>query len=161
MPASEIDDIFASSKGKGKGKGIPTPQPVTVASSSKTSISKGSGKLAAKEKSTHQKKPPSGEDGKPLRKQKTAETVVDPSLRLSSKSSTPAPKFTSEKASKKRKRANEDEQRFKDSRGSGPSMSPMVAMCSTCHTMAIRAQNRGRVSHLQRRRARYHRSGWG
>lgn len=150
MPASDIDSIFASSKGKGKAKlaSEPLPSPSAPAANSKTANQKKRKRIDAG-RSEQQSAP----------KRKAAETVVDPSLRLSAKASAPATKPASDKLSKKRKKADEAEERFKDSRGTRPSMSSVVIMCASRHDTTVRTPDRRRFSHIQGERARYYGSG--
>jgi hypothetical protein len=112
MPTSEIDDIFSA---KGKAKAIePTPLP------------------SVKEKKKKRKDRPSTSDNpkeigqtselKTLKKRPLPETIVDPSLKSSSSSKRPksdAP-VSSQREKVYHETHKEDEDRFKDSRGSGP-----------------------------------------
>ncbi|KAI0735289.1 hypothetical protein C8Q76DRAFT_711736 [Earliella scabrosa] len=130
MPVSEIDAIFAS---KGKPSVAPTPK----ASSSSSLLSekkkkkkkdkdKGKGKEKDSEKSAKRKRDDDDEqDAAPSRppKRQVPETVFDPSASLpSAKKSKPlkADKSAAVTKVKKPKKDREEEQRFKDSRGTGP-----------------------------------------
>ncbi|KAI0335417.1 hypothetical protein GY45DRAFT_1366983 [Cubamyces sp. BRFM 1775] len=125
MPASEIDEIFAS-----KGKASSAPQ--LVASSSSSSQPTDKKKKKKKDKSAKRKRddadadpePEAAPPSKPV-KRKVPETVFDPSAALpSAKESKPrkADKAAVSAAAKpkKPKLDREEEQRFKDSRGTGP-----------------------------------------
>lgn len=161
MPASEIDDIFAS-----KGKAIYSSLPADAPKKKK--------KKAKKTNEAQEQPPPSTKrkrndhestDEHTSIKRRVPETVLDPSVQLAaplkgnsksdtSKSSRPRPSI-------KARPVKEDEERFKDSRGTGPSMSSLVNVSfSSCNLLASRAENRGRFSHLQRRRARHHGARW-
>ncbi|KAH9946785.1 hypothetical protein B0H21DRAFT_693024 [Amylocystis lapponica] len=115
MPASEIDDIFASSKGK--------KAPVPLISQPSTSQSPSS-KKKKKDARLKRKRDSDAEDG-PSDKQpgkcRVPETILDPSasLPISSKAKpVTIPKATSS-ALKTKKVERDAEQRFKDSRGTG------------------------------------------
>ncbi|KAH8100629.1 hypothetical protein BXZ70DRAFT_1000326 [Cristinia sonorae] len=115
---ADIDSIFASSKGKAKL----APQPQIV-DKEKPRSKKSVGKPTPV---TQKKQPP--QTASP----KKPQTVVDPSLRLSSsKPSTSNP----DKPSKKRKKTDEDEERFKDSRGSGPK--PIINIIPTANSIGF------------------------
>jgi hypothetical protein len=119
MPASEIDDIFAA---KGKSKAIElVPLP------------------SAKKKKKKKDRPPTSDqtkeisrssESKSLKKRPLPETVVDPSLKSSSTSK--RPKLDTPVSSQREKiyheTHKEDEDRFKDSRGSGPSTFHLVLL---------------------------------
>ncbi|OCH96517.1 hypothetical protein OBBRIDRAFT_809026 [Obba rivulosa] len=107
MPASEIDDIFAS-----KGQGVPaTPTPSSSVPPKKKK----------KDRGAKRKREPEPEDdapSKPPAKRPAPETVLDPSVRPAA--AAPRPPKALAAASKKRPKAGrEDEERFKDSRGAG------------------------------------------
>ena len=139
MPVSEIDAIFAS-------KGKPSVPPTPKASSSSSLLSekkkkkkkdkdKGKGKEKDSEKSAKRKRDDDDEEdaapSKPPKRQ-VPETVFDPSASLpSAKKSKPlkADKSAAVTKVKKPKKDREEEQRFKDSRGTGP------RMCSACLSM--------------------------
>jgi hypothetical protein len=107
MPKSEIDDIFAS---KGKAKAI---QP--VASSSTASKRR-------RRKDKEKKLEAANIDNEPITKKRPApETVVDPSTQIPSAKRAKVASATSKKPSKQVS-SKHDEDRFKDSRGSGPRM---------------------------------------
>ncbi|KIM85372.1 hypothetical protein PILCRDRAFT_817378 [Piloderma croceum F 1598] len=104
MPKSEIDDIFAS---KGKAKAI---QPVASSSTaSKRKKKKDKGKKRGLEAANE-----------PMTKKRPApETVVDPSTQIPSAKRAKVAITTSKKPGKQDS-SKDDEDRFKDSRGSGP-----------------------------------------
>ncbi|KAK7058832.1 hypothetical protein VNI00_001456 [Paramarasmius palmivorus] len=108
MAKSEIDDIFAS---KGKGKAPPVPSTNSELSSEASSSKAKSGK---KRKRKHEASTPLVSS--------TAETVVDPSAQVPSAKRQKADKKVKEIKSKPDKPATvrEDEEKFKDSRGTGP-----------------------------------------
>jgi len=113
MAKSEIDDIFAS---KGKAKAI---QPVasSSAASKRKDKEKKRGVNAAKD------------DNKPMMTKRPApETVFDPSTQIHSTKRAKVASTTSKKLSKpgKHDKGKDDEDRFKDSRGSGPRMLPSL-----------------------------------
>ncbi|KAG0709013.1 hypothetical protein DFH29DRAFT_1075375 [Suillus ampliporus] len=91
MPTSEIDDIFAA-KGKAKAVELVVPLP------------------SVKEKKSQS----------PLKKRPLPETVVDPSLKSSTSSKRPKMDASSHHEKTSHETRKEDEDRFKDSRGSGP-----------------------------------------
>ena len=159
MTRSEIDDIFAATK-----KGAPS-QATSVASTSKAPEKKTQSQQKRKRKvaaeSTLDEKQLSSQSAK----RKAPETVLDPSVHVAAplakrvkghKADRPA------EVKKKTKADREEEQRFKDSRGTGPSMSlvTVTALYFLCNIFRRRAQNRGGVLDLQGGRARYHRPGW-
>ena len=120
MPASEIDDIFAS---KGKGKSL------AAASSSSSALlleKKKKKKKEGKEKSAKRKREDNaGEDAAPKPpKRQVPETVFDPSSSLSSSKKSQAGKAdkpaTNAAKPMRPKMDREEEARFKDSRGTGP-----------------------------------------
>ncbi len=117
MPASEIDDIFAA-----KGKFNPTP-----------STSKLQDPASKKEKKQKKRKRAAQVQADQQPPSRTApETVIDPSLRLSVPTKQRAkPEADDQPEKKRRKSQTEDEERFKDSKGTGPSMfSPVdVPIC--------------------------------
>ncbi|CAL1696054.1 unnamed protein product [Somion occarium] len=123
MPASEIDDIFAS---KGKAKAVP----LAGSSSSKPTDSKKKKKKGKKEqqkavgKRKREDEEPDVEKGARTTKLKVPETVIDPSAHLAvpskGKSKGDAASTARPLPSKKPRPDKEDEERFKDSRGSGP-----------------------------------------
>ncbi|EEB97719.1 hypothetical protein MPER_02907 [Moniliophthora perniciosa FA553] len=104
MANSEIDDIFAS---KGKAKAAPPPSTSFEASSSKSKSEK-------KRKRKH--------EASTTPASSTAETIVDPSAQLSSSKRQKIDKKVKESKSKSDKLdpVREDEENFKDSRGTGP-----------------------------------------
>jgi len=117
MPASEIDDIFASSKGKARAPHPPQPSTSTALPPKKK-----------KSKVLKRRRDVDDEDEldsqpKTLTKSRVPETIVDPSEGLTaSNSNHPQPPKVSQSTKappKKRKVEREAEQRFKDSRGSG------------------------------------------
>jgi hypothetical protein len=120
MPKSEIDDIFASSKSKGKAllEPVASTSSATLDGSAKSKKKSKKRKLAELEEAT----PPITPAKKTTTKATVPETVVDSSLR---------PKKTKTKEvsqPQKKKKATkgdkEDEEKFKDSRGSGPRTNP-------------------------------------
>ncbi|THH02916.1 hypothetical protein EW026_g63 [Hermanssonia centrifuga] len=106
MPASEIDDIFAA-----KGKFNPTP-----------STSKLQDPASKKEKKQKKRKRAAQVQADQQPPSRTApETVIDPSLRLSVPTKQRAkPEADDQPEKKRRKSQTEDEERFKDSKGTGP-----------------------------------------
>ncbi|PSR85868.1 hypothetical protein PHLCEN_2v5344 [Hermanssonia centrifuga] len=145
MPASEIDDIFAA-----KGKVNPTP-----------STSKLPDPASNKEKKQKKRKRAAqvqADQQPPIRT--APETVIDPSLRLSVPTKQRAkPEADDQPEKKRRKSQKEDEERFKDSRGTGPSMfSPVDVPICLYHAVPPRAQDRGRILNIQRGRTWHHRS---
>ena len=174
MPASEIDDIFAS-------KGKAPPAVVPSSSSQPADAKKKKQKKAKKSSEQAQEQPPSSVSSTKRKrddhesttpkvehtaKRRVPETVLDPSAQLAAPSkgkSKPETSNTSSRPrpSKKARPEKEDQERFKDSRGTGPSMSSLVNLSFfSCNSVASRAQNRGRLPHLQIRRTRHHRVGW-
>ncbi|KAM5535361.1 hypothetical protein V8D89_010883 [Ganoderma adspersum] len=125
MSTSEIDVIFAS-------KGRPPPSTPSTASSSSSLLSDKAKKTKKKRKTKDEDKPLKRKrretDDFPappkLAKRKVPETVFDPSVALPSANQGKTAK--AEKSgvnavkSKKPKKAREEEDRFKDSRGAGP-----------------------------------------
>ncbi|RXW24800.1 hypothetical protein EST38_g1065 [Candolleomyces aberdarensis] len=110
---SEIDAIFAS-KGKARAKAI-DPQPAE-APALKPSKKK---KKAKKNKSDPQ---PVTEDAPATSKKRPApETIVDPSVQISQKrQKTELPSEQGAKQKSKPKKNKEEEEAFRDSRGTGP-----------------------------------------
>ncbi|KIJ68294.1 hypothetical protein HYDPIDRAFT_106468 [Hydnomerulius pinastri MD-312] len=117
MPASEIDDIFAS---KGKTKAI-SPAEVAPSLPEKKKKKKKDKKLSAP---AEQIKPssskPAPSEPKSSKKRAAPETVVDPSVQSvpQKRIKSDAPSNISKTSSKDK--SKEDEERFRDSRGSGP-----------------------------------------
>ncbi|KII93229.1 hypothetical protein PLICRDRAFT_100395 [Plicaturopsis crispa FD-325 SS-3] len=117
MPISEIDDIF--SKGKGKAKAPPP-----VASTSALPADHKKKKDKKKKKSQKSDEPAPIDPVQPERKKRPApETVIDPSTLMPA--AAPPPKRAKLDDAAKRKKvtksaSKEEEDRFKDSRGSGP-----------------------------------------
>lgn len=154
MPASEIDDIFASKKQGAAAKPVAGPSSSKAPAkqekkSSKKRKREAAGKSAAGEQSAEQ----------PAKK-RIPETVVDPSLQLVASSAKRSKQPKAERpaeAQKKAKVSREDEERFKDSRGTGPSMSltTVNGLNMPCNAFRRRAQNGGRLFHIQGGRARY------
>ncbi|KAH7343695.1 hypothetical protein B0J17DRAFT_643513 [Rhizoctonia solani] len=114
----EIDDIFSGkSAARGKSKTAepkPIPDPQTASKKKK----KKSKKVARPEAPTNDSvdqpiETPSASTGT---KRKAPETVVDPSLEVDSKSK----KAKSSKEGKKKAAVDSDDERFRDSRGTGP-----------------------------------------
>lgn len=113
MPTSEIDDIFAA---KGKAKAIElAPLPSAKKEKKKKKKDRPSTSDETKEISR-------SSESKSLKKRPLPETVVDPSLKSSSTSK--RTKLDTPVSSQREKiyheTRKEDEDRFKDSRGSGP-----------------------------------------
>ncbi|TBU35129.1 hypothetical protein BD311DRAFT_745623 [Dichomitus squalens] len=127
MPASEIDDIFAS-----KGKLPAAAPPKASSSSALLSDKKKKKKIKDKgevgDKPVRRKREDSNEDPAPSvpSKRKVPETVFDPSVTLPSTKSNKSKAPRVEKTeggvpkAKKAKKDREEEDRFKDSRGTGP-----------------------------------------
>lgn len=163
MGTSEIDDIFA-----GKRKSLPTS--ATASTSKAPEPSKKKKKTANKRKRESVVPPADGApDGtaddavveKPA-KRRVPETILDPSVHVAAASTTTKPPKAGRQPEvlKKHKKANkEDEQRFKDSRGTGPSRFPFAAhLVFFCNVIAVRAQDGGGLFDLQRGRTRHHRA---
>ncbi|EKM60950.1 uncharacterized protein PHACADRAFT_24178 [Phanerochaete carnosa HHB-10118-sp] len=120
MPASEIDDIFAASKEGATAKSAPQPstsQAPEKEKQKKKSVKKR--KRGAEGKSTADE----SESAEQPAKKRVPETVVDPSLQLAAslkkRSKQPKPEQLTETKNKP-KVDREEEERFKDSRGTGP-----------------------------------------
>ncbi|KAL6302216.1 hypothetical protein BKA93DRAFT_410636 [Sparassis latifolia] len=127
MPASEIDEIFAS---KGKSS---APKPSSSAPSTDTppKKTKKSGKRKREAKGETEVRDES--ESKKSTKRRVPETVLDPSARIAapatSNKSTKLQNIASGSAAKKKsKKAKEVEDRFKDSRGTGSSMSSLLTL---------------------------------
>lgn len=124
MPTSEIDDIFAA---KGKAKAVElAPLPSTKKEKKKKKKDRPSTSDETKEISR-------SSESKSLKKRPLPETVVDPSLKSSSTSK--RPKLDTPVSSQREKiyheTRKEDEDRFKDSRGSGPSKLHLVLLSNS------------------------------
>jgi hypothetical protein len=121
MPTSEIDDIFAA---KGKAKAVElAPLPSVKKEKKKKKKDRPSTSDETKEISR-------SSESKILKKRPLPETVVDPSFKSSSTSKRPkldAP-VTSQREKIHHETCKEDEDRFKDSRGSGPSKFHLVLL---------------------------------
>lgn len=159
MPASEIDDIFAS---KGKKSSLPVPS----TSSSQPPSEKL--KIRKKKKSPKQKdqvtnEQPTAEAEKSSKssatKRRIPETVLDPSAPAKTKGKPNAPSSeTSVPKAKKRKLGKDEEERFRDSRGTGPSMFSVMFLLVYLHdTLHFRKEDRGGFCYLQRGRTWYYR----
>ncbi|KAK7694542.1 hypothetical protein QCA50_001728 [Cerrena zonata] len=122
MPASEIDDIFAS---KGKATAPSSSQPADAPKKKK--------KKAKKITEAQEQAPPSAKrkrndhestDEHTSTKRRVPETVLDPSVQLAAplkgNSKSDTSKFSRPRPSIKARPVKEDEERFKDSRGTGP-----------------------------------------
>ncbi|KAG2350523.1 DUF1764-domain-containing protein [Suillus weaverae] len=109
MPTSEIDDIFAA---KGKAKAIELA-PLQSAKKEKKKKRKDRPSTSDQTKEISR-----SSDSKTLKKRQLPETVVDPSFKSSSSSK--RAKLDAPVSSQREKLHHEDEDRFKDSRGSGP-----------------------------------------
>ncbi|KAG1757420.1 hypothetical protein EDB19DRAFT_1657375 [Suillus lakei] len=115
MPTSEIDDIFAA---KGKAKAIElAPLPSVMEKKAKKKKRKDRPSTSDETKEINR-----SSNSKTLKKRPLPETVVDPSFKASSSSK--RPKLDASASSQREKTTHEtrkeDEDRFKDSRGSGP-----------------------------------------
>jgi len=167
MTRSEIDDIFAS---KGKSKAI--QQPISSSSA-----------LPGKKKQDKKRKRDSAQDtGSPLptsdlgeekeaksppKKRPAPETVIDPSTRILSAKLAKSDKSAGGRDAIKGRKTDgnsdkDNEERFKDSRGSGPRKlfnKSFLALCTT-NAKYARSQNRGRLGNLQGRRTRDWRQRW-
>ncbi|KAI0824278.1 hypothetical protein BC628DRAFT_460065 [Trametes gibbosa] len=124
MPASEIDDIFAAKRNA----------PAAAPAASSSSVSQALAKKRKKDKSAKRKRSLSDADDraeaepaptKPA-KRKVPETVFDPSATVGLPSAKESKTRKAEKPAvsvtkpAKIKKTREDEDRFKDSRGTGP-----------------------------------------
>lgn len=156
MPNSEIDDIFAA---KGKQKAVDPPEPPKASESVRKSKKKKGKRKRDLDEIEHISAVPEEKEPKrtkTLVKQRVPETVVDPSLAISSTQKSHKPAI---KPSKKEGKGD-DKDRFKDSRGTGSSMSLLVINLFTPReAIACRAHNRGWFYHLQRGRTRHIRTG--
>jgi len=158
MPASEIDDIFAS-KGKAKAKPASDPVPVAVADKKSKKIKKKrkAEQLdddAAAQSTSKAAKPkvavtvfsePSAEPARPSKKQKVAKTHLDATA-------------SSTKTSKKSSTAVDAS--FGDSRGIGPREQNIITCPMIAAYRSVRQNDRGRLEGLQGGRARNHRRWW-
>lgn len=155
MPVSEIDAIFAS-----KGKAAVAPPKPSSSSSAQPEQKKK--KKKDKEKAAKRKRDDADADdaapSKPPKRQ-VPETVFDPSAGLPSAKATKPAKVDKSASSvvkqKKPKKDREEEQRFKDSRGTGPRTLYIPRLRELLLTFVYRSNNRRRVLDLQRRRAGY------
>ena len=154
MPKSEIDDIFA---GKGRGKAGPP-----IAS---TSIIPPPPEKKKKKKDKKRKREEDGAsivapEAKAARKA-VPETIVDPSLGIASAASSakqPRPARVAESAPKVKKAktskadaSREGEERFKDSRGTGPRESRRHACSIRCVLALSQVGRRRKGSQFTRR----------
>lgn len=119
MPVSEIDDIFAA---KGKQKAKPPPP---VPSSSSLPDKKKSKKKKKKRDSTDKPADQGSLDKPPSQKKRPApETVVDPSTQILAakrpRTEPPSNVRTGKTVKAEGDKGKKDEDKFKDSRGSGP-----------------------------------------
>lgn len=156
MPRSEIDDIFA---GKAKAPAPPVASTSDAAEKKKKKSAKkrkreAEGKITADD-------PKSAEQPN---KRRVPETVVDPSLAIAApaaKRSKTSKADRPPEVKKKSKASKEDEERFKDSRGTGPSMSltTVNVLICPCNAFRRRAHHGGGLFRVQRGRAWYHRPG--
>ncbi|CAE6427869.1 unnamed protein product [Rhizoctonia solani] len=116
----EIDDIFSGrSSAKGKGKATeakPTPGPQVVPKKKKKKSKKVVEPEAPANDSGDQPEAVKAQSTSAGTKRKAPETVVDPSLEVESKSK----KAKSSKEGKKKAAVDSDDERFRDSRGTGP-----------------------------------------
>lgn len=138
MPASEIDDIF-SSKGKAK-----VSQPVASSSTAPP-------KKKKKDKKRKREVDPPSDEPKPSKPKRTIpETIIDPSVQLAA-SAPPAKRPKKAKSTEAVKAAGkESEARFKDSRGTGPSI-PAPLLPSICVTISFQDVRRRKGSRSTRR----------
>ncbi|KIP12592.1 hypothetical protein PHLGIDRAFT_61567 [Phlebiopsis gigantea 11061_1 CR5-6] len=113
MPRSEIDDIFAASNAS-----VSTPAPSTPLVPEKKKKKTKKRKRDDEEKSAA----PSETAAQPQSKRKVPETVLDPSVypTPAQARSTKPQKSQRPDIKKKSRGDREDEERFKDSRGTGP-----------------------------------------
>ncbi|OAX44761.1 hypothetical protein K503DRAFT_2967 [Rhizopogon vinicolor AM-OR11-026] len=120
MPTSEIDDIFSA---KGKAKAVQSLTPLPSVDENKKKRQKKKDKLYT----------PKEIDPKTQKKRPAPETVVDPS----SKSSTTSkrPKLDVSTSSQPSHEKRKDEDRFKDSRGTAPSMPLLFSKFKTPITL--------------------------
>lgn len=157
MPRSEIDDIFAAPKRPASSHPAPAP-PASQEPEKKKKKSGKKRKREAEGKSTA----PSDQPAEQPSKRKIPETILDPSLRLAGPPAKRSkPQAVEQPIAKKNSKVHrEEEERFKDSRGTGPSMflTTVNSLAFRCNIFRRRAQNRGGVLCLQGGRARYHRS---
>lgn len=174
MPASEIDDIFAS-KGKGKAKSSPLASSSAVAASSpKAPEPSANVEKKKKKKDKKRKREDTDDDGQGTQvkqatdrdtgekppKRRVPETVLDPSVQPSAAPTKPPKPGRPSDANKapKKQRDKEDVQRFKDSRGNGPSTSAVPHHHTlACNVVSIRAENGRGFCDIQRGRAWNHR----
>lgn len=137
MPKSEIDDIFAS-----KGKIAAQPSAGSAAASSSKSKKR-------KRKAETDENPSSQPSAK-----KVPETIIDPSASMPSAKRVKATKASEKaaepkgKAKRESKNVKEQEDRFKDSRGSGP-RTCIPAHYGTRAYPKRRSQDRGRLVNIQ------------
>ena len=130
MPAgSEIDDIFAAKGSAGRkrkaGTASDADQMPAVPSSSSSSSKK---KKKDKKRKRVDDSPPHTDP--PPQKRRLPETVIDPST------AKPPPPKPPKAASKRKKLDKDDESRFKDSRGTGPSKRPHAYVgCIPTHAL--------------------------
>ena len=135
MSASEIDDIFAF-----KGKKVA----LTVASPS-SQLSTVKPKKRKNKNRTHQSQQVSSEQGtaeveKPSdMKRRVPETVLDPSVRVASVRTKDAKASQPSGSATKKRKLEKDEERFRDSRGTGPSMF-LVMSFSVCQLTRLTHQ---------------------
>jgi hypothetical protein len=151
MAKSEIDDIFAA-KGKSNVVG--------AASKSTTEMTLESSKKKKKNKKRKRTDPEAETSVAPAPEvtpsAKAPVTVVDTSTRVSrsfapSKASRPQDvPGPAKKKTKKNEADREGEDRFKDSRGTGPRMSCDLFITVVNLTIVYRPQDRGRIFYLQR-----------
>ncbi|KAG8691182.1 hypothetical protein FRC11_006052 [Ceratobasidium sp. 423] len=116
----EIDDIFsgkAAAKGKSKeAKPKPTPDPQVASKKKKKKRKKVAEPETQAKDSVDQPKPVEAPPVSAGTKRKAPETVVDPSLKVEAKSK----KAKSSEEGKKNTAVDSDDERFRDSRGTGP-----------------------------------------
>ncbi|KAI0348644.1 DUF1764-domain-containing protein [Trametopsis cervina] len=119
MPRSEIDDIFAT---KGKHASLKDSSSSVTTQKPDTSAKKSSKKKRKREVAKEEKAVDDKEDQERPAKRKIPETVVDPSIEISApKKQERSARPSKLEAVKSKKKDNKgEEEKFKDSRGTGP-----------------------------------------
>ena len=147
MPPSEIDDIFAA---KGKVKSLPSSK----SSLKPDSVTKKSPKKKRKREAAQEDAIDAKEHDRPV-KRKVPETIVDPSASLpaSGKTKKSAQVEEREPVAKrpKKKEDKEAEERFKDSRGTGPSTVNILPSLNISFTMVLQGEKRRKVFRYTKR----------
>lgn len=155
MPKSEIDDIFAS-----KGKAKPGPSIASTSTASPPPEKKKKKKDKKRQREEDVAPVAAAPEAKVARKA-VPETIVDPSLGIASTASSAkqlrsartaegAPKVKKAKTSKA-DAGREDEERFKDSRGTGPRESRRHACYIRCVSAFSQAGKQRKDSRFTRR----------